>query len=165
MAEDDIKRIQAVVGRDLDPDEVERALILSEDARAMIQVRIPDVEERAKVSAPYGRTYAMIVAKAAARVLQAPNGGLYKYETEGTYTYSINSDVASGVLEILPSEWALLIGGAAGTWASGQPDYDAYVRGRDYNLRDGVYDISYRPTPGPLPPDSVFMGLHNWREW
>ena len=36
----------------------------------------------------------------AARVLRAPGGGLYKYETEGTYTYSINDAVASNCSKV-----------------------------------------------------------------
>jgi hypothetical protein len=44
-------------------------------------------------------------------LVRNPDG--YRSETDGTYGYEFNRDLASGKLEILPEEWAVL--GVRGT--------------------------------------------------
>src|SRR5690606_10158648 len=48
----------------------------------------------------------MVECEAVMRLIRNPEG--YTQETDGNYSYSIDSRVASGRLSILPEEWALL---------------------------------------------------------
>lgn len=113
-----------------------------------ILLRAPDILERAKKSAPLDFVLRHVEATAVARVLRM-EGGVYTQETEGDYSYTINTAVASGILALLPDEWDLLLGPGA-RWSSVSLISDDYAQstfGGDYAWRSvppGTYNESPR---------------------
>ena len=62
-----------------------------------------------------------------ASVLRAPDNGIMRQEAEGNYSYSLNLQVASGLLDVLGKEWEAL---GLGSWGSLTPESDGYARER-----------------------------------
>lgn len=124
-----------------------------EYVEALISRRLPDVLKAAEKDVPTRVVLTRVVAEAAARVLRAPGGGLFKYETEGTYTYSVNSAVASGLLELTPRDWLVLKGDARGDWGtSGNTIADGALK-RFRRARNGdVFTTFRRPDVDDPPP-------------
>lgn len=98
--------VQTVLGRELTPEEttmVERRLAQVE---RMILRRIPDLATRVDAQELDVADVIDIEAEAVLRLVRNPEG--YLSEGDGTYSYRFDRDAASGKLEILPREWALL---------------------------------------------------------
>lgn len=80
---------------------------LLERAERLLRARIPDLDKRAE-DEEFALLVADIEAEAVARVLRAPDNGIMRQEGEGNYSYSLNLQVASGLLDILDGDWAKL---------------------------------------------------------
>ncbi|OLT03201.1 hypothetical protein BJF90_26355 [Pseudonocardia sp. CNS-004] len=98
--------ISARLGRELDESEVIIVSIRLDDAERIIRSRIPDLDGKVLDAELDHDLLVMIEAEAVLRLLKNPDG--YSGETDGNYSYQINSRVASGKLEIMDDEWALL---------------------------------------------------------
>lgn len=94
------------LGRDLDESETRIVGVRLDDAERLIKSRIPDLESRVVAGTIDQANVVMIEAEAVLRLVRNPDG--YSSETDGNYTYRIDRDVASGSLEILDREWALI---------------------------------------------------------
>ena len=119
--------VQGSLMRYLEDDEKPWVQALLDRAEALILSRMPDAVNRCRVDYSFSVIMRMVEAESVSRVLRAPGGGLYKYETEGTYTYSVNQAVASGILEITDRDWQALNGGASG-WGVAGAEMDGYAR-------------------------------------
>lgn len=140
--------VEQALMRELEDDEIGWVQAMLDYAEALIQLRMPEAIARCQSDPAYRTVVVRLEAECASRVLRAPGGGLYKYETEGTYTYSVNNAVASGLLEITPDEWKILGGGASG-YGGLDAQMDGYARNRHLPLREGVI---YATPPGARPP-------------
>lgn len=100
---DDVK---ARLGRPLTDDETSLAEVRIADAERMILRRIPDLEDKILAGDVAEEDVVQVEADAVCRILRNPDG--YTSETDGTYSYAMKWDVASGKLEILDSEWKTL---------------------------------------------------------
>lgn len=100
---------------------------LLERAERLIGVRVPDLEARVEANPKLSLVVADIEAEAVARVLRAPEGGIMRQEGEGNYSYSLNLQVASGLLDILDGEWERL---GVSKLRSVMPETDGYALGR-----------------------------------
>lgn len=159
--------VAAALMRPLEADELPFVQSMLDYVEACVDVRVPDALPRALVEDSYRVVLTRVEAEACCRVLRAPGGGLYKYETEGTYTYSVNYAVASGLLGVSEAEWELLEGGPSAAWAGGLGETDAYARARygDAAVSGvGVWSLSY--PRGVDTPARDFIGRpRGWRPW
>lgn len=91
------------------------------DAELIIKSRIPDLDDQIDDDKIDVDLVKMIEANSVVRLVRNPNA--YTGETDGNYTYQINWKTATGELEILDNEWALLgISQAMFVIAPGIPD-------------------------------------------
>lgn len=133
--------VAAALLRDLEEDEAKYVQAALDYVEALIVTRILDAIARATQDEHYRIILVRVESEAVARLLRAPGGGLYKYETEGTYTYSVNSAVASGLLEITDAEW-LILGGVEGSYGTLGFTGDGYIRTRTNRaLIDKDYEV------------------------
>ena len=164
----DQKAVEQTLMRELEQDEKGYVDALLERAEAMILMRIPDAVNRSKVDFQYRVVLTMVESEAVARVLRAPGGGLYKYETEGTYTYSVNTAVASGLLEITQRDWQALSGGTSG-WGGATAVMDGYAQrmGRSQWSPDVSREflMSFKRAAFPNPPAAPELGVPRWEGW
>lgn len=82
---------------------IERRL---EQVERMIRRRVTDLDTQASESDTFLADLIDIEADAVLRLVRNPEG--YMSETDGTYTYQLQSDLSSGKLEILDDEWQTL---------------------------------------------------------
>lgn len=82
---------------------IERRL---EQVERMIKRRLPALDDLVTESATFAADLIDIEADAVLRLVRNPEG--YMSETDGTYTYQLQSDLSSGRLEILDDEWTIL---------------------------------------------------------
>lgn len=133
--------VAAALLRDLEEDEAKYVQAALDYVEALIVTRVPDAIARATQDEHYRIILVRVESEAVARLLRAPGGGLYKYETEGTYTYSVNSAVASGLLEITDAEW-LILGGVEGPYGTLNFTGDGYLKTRTNRaLIDRDYEV------------------------
>lgn len=109
-----VESLAAELGRDLEGLELERAVLLLDDAEALLLRRIPDLLTKAAADEHYARLVRRVERSAAARVLRNPDG--YRQENEGGYGYQLDTRAASGFLLILDSEWDELLPERGGAW-------------------------------------------------
>jgi hypothetical protein len=76
------------------------------DAELVIKNRIPDLDDRIAEGTLSAAVVVMVEAEMILRLIRNPDG--YTQETDGNYSYSISSRVASGVLDVQSHEWSLL---------------------------------------------------------
>ena len=161
--------VEQALLRELEPDELKWVDALLERAEALVLLRMPDAVNRAKVDYPFRVVLTAVEAESVSRVLRAPGGGLYKYETEGTYTYSVNQAVASGLLEITPKDWDVLNGGFGG-YGGQHAMMDGYAQ-RMYRTDDSrtAHDnrllLGYAANAHPDVPVARELGLERWDGW
>lgn len=98
--------IQERLGRELDASETTIVATRLEDVEELILQRIPDLTAKVDAGTLRQRLVVMVESEAVMRLIRNPEG--YTQETDGNYSYSIDSKVASGRLSILPEEWTLL---------------------------------------------------------
>ena len=82
---------------------IERRL---EQIERMIKRRIPNLDARVIASDTFEADLIDIEADAVLRLVRNPEG--YMSETDGSYTYQLQTDLSSGRLEILDEEWQIL---------------------------------------------------------
>lgn len=157
MSVTDLVSVEQTLLRELEDDELPWVQAMIDYLESLIEMRMPEVMEAALEGGPTAVVLRFVVGEAVSRVLRAPMGGLYKYETEATYTYSINQAVASGVLELTDRDWKNLSAGAKG-WGSTDPTFDAFKQRRLKTVRTGVRipfgETSRMAYPDPFPIES-----------
>lgn len=121
------ENVETSLMRPLTETEMQYVGDLLDRAERLLTARIPDLLARAAADEAFRLTVIDIEAEAVARVLRAPDNGIYRQESEGNYTYSLNLQVASGLLSILGTDWERL---GLGSWASVQPATDGYAQAR-----------------------------------
>lgn len=114
--------------RELTPGEKEYVPQLLDRAESMILSRVSDAVGRAQSDSVFRSTLVAVEAEMVARVLRSPNSGIYQSETEGNYSYRINWQVASGLLDVLDREWERL--GVGGGVEVAAPRTDLYLDSR-----------------------------------
>src|SRR5690606_25188617 len=94
------------LGRPLSPDEVPGVERLLGDAGVKILSRLPMLHEYVATGKMSQDAVVLVEANAVLRVVRNPEG--FRSEQEGDYLYARDVATASGLLNILPDEWALL---------------------------------------------------------
>lgn len=94
------------LGRDLDESEEQIVQVRLDDVERIIMTRLPDLHGMILDGELDQGLVIMIECEAVLRLIRNQEG--YTSETDGNYTYSISSRVASGRIEILDHEWAML---------------------------------------------------------
>ncbi|MDM1917149.1 Gp19/Gp15/Gp42 family protein [Mycobacteroides abscessus] len=94
------------LGRELSSDEATMVATRLNDVELIIKSRIPDLDDQIDDDKIDVEIVKMIEANAVVRLVRNPNA--YTGETDGNYSYQINWKTATGELEILDNEWALL---------------------------------------------------------
>lgn len=94
------------LGRALDEAEQRIVEARLDDVEAILKTRIPDLDEQVQEDRINLRIVEMVEVEAILRLIRNPDG--YIQETDGNYSYSLNAQVASGRLQILPEEWRWL---------------------------------------------------------
>lgn len=98
--------VEARLGRTLDASETTIVNIRLNDVELLIRNKIPDLDTQISEGTIDVEVVIMIESESVLRLLRNPDG--YTAETDGNYSYQISVRVASGRLDILPEEWALL---------------------------------------------------------
>lgn len=127
------------LGRSLDASESTMVATRLADAERLLKARIPDLDQKIADGDVSIDLIKMIEANAVVRLVRNPNA--YTGETDGNYSYQINWKTATGELEILDNEWALLgisqamfvIAPLLPPWLT-EPQFDSYL---DYFSRTG----------------------------
>lgn len=125
--------IENRLGRDLDASETTVVTTRLEDAEMLLKSRIPDLDQKITDGIIQEQAVVMVESDMILRLIRNPDG--FKSETDGSYTYRINEDVASGRLQILPEEWNLL-GIRAGVFT-----IKPYVQVPEYGTVDNYWEI------------------------
>lgn len=124
------------LGRELSADEATMVAARLEDAELIIKSRIPDLDAKITADEIDVELVKMIEANSVVRLVRNPNA--YTGETDGNYSYQINWKTATGELEILDNEWALLgisnaiyviVPQLQTPWSLLPPDYDPIFQG------------------------------------
>ena len=119
--------VEVSMMRELTEAEAQYVDPLLERAERLISVRVTDLADRVAADPKLSLVVSDIEAEAVARVLRAPEGGIMRQEGEGNYSYSLNLQVASGLLDILDGEWERL---GVSRLRSVMPETDGYARDR-----------------------------------
>jgi hypothetical protein len=82
---------------------IERRL---EQVERLIKRRITNLDARVALSETFEADLIDIEADAVLRLVRNPEG--YLSETDGAYTYQLQSDLSGGRLQILDDEWTIL---------------------------------------------------------
>ncbi|WP_190821966.1 Gp19/Gp15/Gp42 family protein [Saccharopolyspora pogona] len=98
--------VEARLGRPLDASETQVVSARLHDSELIIRNRIPDLDERVADGRIDRDVVVLVEVEMVLRLVRNPEG--YTAETDGNYSYQLSSDVASGHLSVLPSEWGLL---------------------------------------------------------
>ena len=106
MAYASVEDVEVRLGRELSPEEEQLVQVRLNDVENIIRVRIPDLDDLITEGKLDVDIVIMVEAEAVLRLIRNPEG--YTSEVDGNYSYQISQRVASGKLEILDSEWALL---------------------------------------------------------
>lgn len=98
--------VEARLGRTLDSSESQIVTARLGDAELIIKSRIPDLSTKITDGKIIQAAVVMVEADMVLRLVKNPDG--FAQETDGNYSYTLHSDIASGRLSVLPHEWALL---------------------------------------------------------
>jgi hypothetical protein len=98
--------VEARLGRSLDAGETTIVNTRLNDVELMIRSRLPNLDTLVSTGVLDVEVVIMVEAEAILRLVKNPDG--YTAETDGNYSYQISTKVASGRLDIFPTEWALL---------------------------------------------------------
>ncbi len=121
------ENVEAAMQRELTAAEKQYVDGLLLRAERILVSRLPDLRERAASDPDFSALVADVESEAVARVYRAPEGGVVRQEAEGNYSYSLNMQVASGLLDVLDREWELL---GLSPWGSVAPAVDGYAASR-----------------------------------
>lgn len=117
--------VETSLMRELTTSESQYVGPLLERVEALLSVKLSDLTARAANEPNFGKVAVAVEAEAVARVFRNPEA--FKQETEGNYGYSLNFEVASGLLDILEREWLRLGVSVLGSIA---PIMDGYASAR-----------------------------------
>lgn len=106
MAYATVADVEARLGRTLDASESQIVTTRLNDIELMIRHRIPDLDIKVSTGVIDPQVVVMVECDAILRLVRNPDG--FTAETDGNYSYQISAEVASGKLDILSGEWALL---------------------------------------------------------
>lgn len=106
MAYATVADVEARLGRTLDASESQIVSTRLNDVELMIRHRIPDLDTKVSTGEIDPAVVVMVECEAILRLIRNPEG--FTAETDGNYSYQISAQVASGRLDILSGEWALL---------------------------------------------------------
>lgn len=120
------RNVEVALMRDLTEAESRYVEDLLDVAERMLTARIPTLTERAASDPTLTAVVADVEAEMLARVFRA-DGNHFIQEAEGNYSYRLNLQVASGLLDVLEKEWSRL---GVGTWGTVAPATDGYLAGR-----------------------------------
>lgn len=146
------KDVEVALMRELAATEAEYVQPLIERAERIIATRVPNYATKIAEDENFRLIVADVASESIARVLRAPEGGIMRQEGEGNYSYSLNLQVASGLLDILDGEWERL---GVSRLRSVMPETDGYARGRygrpDLNFQYGwpAHDLHSPEWEGP----------------
>ncbi|MEO6084434.1 MAG: Gp19/Gp15/Gp42 family protein [Umezawaea sp.] len=98
--------VEQRLGRPLDAAEAQIVEARLGDAELLLRSRIPDLTVRVNSGALARDAVVMVEADMVLRLVRNPEG--YAQESDGNYSYMLRTDVASGRLTVLGSEWTLL---------------------------------------------------------
>lgn len=130
MAYAELSDVEARLGRSLEAGEQEIVQVRLNDVELIIRNRIPDLDIKVSNGTIDIEVLKMVEADAVLRLIKNVDG--YRSETDGNYSYQIDERVASGHLDVLGSEWALL-----------------GVRGGVFTIRGDLSPYLYRYPPYP----------------
>lgn len=105
-----VSDVTARLGRPATADETTLITTRLADAERLILKRIPDLAAQLAAVPPTidEADVVQVEAESVLRVVRNPNG--YVSETDGEYTYQLGQNSTPAALEILPSEWELILG-------------------------------------------------------
>jgi hypothetical protein len=106
MAYATVADVEARLGRSLEAGEQQIVETRLNDVEILIRSRITDLDERIANGSTDLEALIMVEANAVLRLIKNIDG--FRAETDGNYSYQIDDRVASGRLDILSDEWALL---------------------------------------------------------
>lgn len=109
MAYAEVSDLEARMGRDLNAAEQSLAQVLLDDVEIIIRANIPDLDTRISSGELSVDVLIYVECAAVKRVILNAEGFLQ--ETDGNYSYTRDTAVASGLLDLTSREWALLNGG------------------------------------------------------
>jgi hypothetical protein len=98
--------VEARLGRPFSTEETALVNARLEDVELLIKSRIPDLTQKVTSGELDEDIVKLVEVEAVLRLIRNPNG--FTQETDGNYSYMMSAKVASGRLDILASEWALL---------------------------------------------------------
>lgn len=128
MAYAQVSDVEARLGRSLDSSEQTIVSTRLNDVELLIRNKIPDIDTKISEGTVDVEAVIMIESESVLRLIRNPDG--YTAETDGNYSYQISARVASGRLDILPEEWALL-GFKSGAFTI-RPTLDPYYNNCPY---------------------------------
>lgn len=120
------KDVETSLMRTLKESESQYVASLLDRAETLLLSRLPDLLTRAASDQQFKALVVLTEAETVARVFRNPSA--YRQESEGNYSYSLNFEVASGLLDILDREWERL--GAGPSLISIAPKVDGYAAKR-----------------------------------
>lgn len=103
--------VEARLGRDLTTEESTLVTTRLDDVerlinRVLARRGLSDLATRIADSLTAAEDATQVEADVVLRLVRNPDG--YASETDGTYAYTFNKDLASGLLEIMPGDWETL---------------------------------------------------------
>lgn len=122
--------VETSLMRDLTETETRYVSDLLDRAERMLTSRSASLLERAALDPEFAQVIADIEAEMLARVFRAEDS-TFLSEQEGNYSYRVNLQVASGLLDVLDAEWKRL---GVGAWGSIAPATDGYLASRGGTL-------------------------------
>lgn len=119
--------VEMALMRPLDEREEEYVEGYLEAAKGILYERLPALPEREATSERVASLVGYVTGQMVARVFRNADG-IYKTESDGDYSYTIDTSVASGRLYVSKEELRMLSGGVYG-WAASRPgEADAKLR-------------------------------------
>lgn len=106
MAYATVADVEARLGRSLEAGEQEIVETRLNDVELLIRHKIPDLDSKIADGTISQDLLVMVEADTVLRLIRNVDG--FRSETDGNYSYQIDERVASGRLDILAHEWALL---------------------------------------------------------
>lgn len=156
-----VSDVAARLGREISSQESDLSATLLDDAEAILTARIPDLLDRAAGDERYRALVVMVEASMVVRVLRNPDG--YRQESEGGYSYTVDTRAAAGFLTVLDDEWALLGYRADGAFTiapslgAGAAPWWAYPPWRFQYVTEGEPHSGWPVSPPP-PPAGLWYG-------
>ena len=138
--------IAASLLRDLTPSEKKYSGVLLDRVEVMIQARLNlNLDE---ITSHMRAALIQVEAEAVARVFRNPEGRIQ--EADGQYSYQLSNLVASGMMQILPSEWELL-GAGSNLWKTIPPALDGYLTATGKARTGNEFGFNIRPDRTYIP--------------